>query len=118
MGGDITVDSDVGVGTRFSFTLSLGKTRSVPHSYRSLAGKKVLAVDDNATNRIVLERYLTGLIREMNELSQPHIIAMTANALEQDRDRCLQAGMNDYIAKPVRTKGLIEVLTRASARSE
>jgi hypothetical protein len=61
MGGDITVDSDVGVGTRFSFTLSLGKTRSVPHSYRSLAGKKVLAVDDNATNRIVLKRYLTGL---------------------------------------------------------
>lgn len=295
MGGDIQVESQVGAGTHFSFTLSLGKTRSVPHSYRSLAGKKVLAVDDNATNRIVLERYLTSLkmdyrlfaapedllaayredpdwqflildmhmpemdgrelaakvrtaaldadrsplivllsslgdgetnadlfdcsftkpvrprqladalvmlgrglpastdhavqveaerqfdltilvaednlvnqkvakgllrklgidadivangreavemlsqrnydvvlmdvqmpevdgleatrlIREMSELSQPHIIAMTANALEQDRDRCLQAGMNDYIAKPVRTKGLVEVLTRASAR--
>jgi CheY-like chemotaxis protein/HPt (histidine-containing phosphotransfer) domain-containing protein len=40
------------------------------------------------------------------------IIAMTAAAMEGDRDVCLAAGMDDYIAKPVRTELLLEVLGR------
>ncbi|MFK7914996.1 MAG: ATP-binding protein [Pseudomonadales bacterium] len=44
----------------------------------------------------------TRLIRVMDDLPQPHIIAMTANALEADRQQCLDAGMDGFIAKPIR----------------
>ncbi len=45
----------------------------------------------------------------------PHrlpIIAMTANAMQDDRKRCLAAGMDDYISKPITAKALREVLAR------
>jgi PAS domain S-box-containing protein len=40
------------------------------------------------------------------------IIAMTANAMQEDRERCLQAGMNDFITKPVQSQVLAHVLVR------
>ena len=44
--------------------------------------------------------------------SRPHIIAMTANALPEDREACFAAGMNDYVAKPIRADELAAALKR------
>ena len=38
------------------------------------------------------------------------IVAMTANAMKGDKEKCLQAGMNDYLTKPIQSKSLTEVL--------
>jgi signal transduction histidine kinase/DNA-binding response OmpR family regulator len=46
----------------------------------------------------------------------PYLIAVTANALAGDREECLQAGMDDYIAKPIQREELIAALGRAGAR--
>jgi len=56
----------------------------------------------------------TQAIRDL-PIKQPYIIAMTANAMSQDKDECLQIGMNDYIAKPMRLAEIMKILKNASA---
>ena len=38
--------------------------------------------------------------------SRPRIVAMTANAMHEDREACFAAGMDDYVAKPIRAEEL------------
>jgi CheY-like chemotaxis protein len=52
----------------------------------------------------------TRVIREMREIRQPHIVALTANAMDTDRQACLQAGMNDFLAKPFKASDLQQKL--------
>lgn len=54
----------------------------------------------------------TRHIREKLKLPQIPIIAMTAHAMKGDRQKCLAAGMNDYVAKPIDPKQLFDALRR------
>ena len=55
----------------------------------------------------ILDGYLaTKAIRKLNTNHKPFIIALTANALDGDRQKCLEAGMDDYITKPLSKKKL------------
>jgi two-component system, sensor histidine kinase and response regulator len=63
---------------------------------------------------------VTGRIRKKEENTGAHqpIIAMTAHALAGDRERCLAAGMDDYVAKPIRRAELTEALNKVCLASQ
>ena len=52
-----------------------------------------------------------------NSVVQPWIIALTANAFEQDRQLCLAAGMDDFVAKPFKQEALRDALMRTRSHS-
>ena len=61
-----------------------------------------------ATRRIV-ERWADG--------ERPWIVAMTAEAMQGDRERCLAAGMNDDVTKPIRVGELVAAIERTPRRA-
>jgi CheY-like chemotaxis protein/HPt (histidine-containing phosphotransfer) domain-containing protein len=170
MGGQIWVESEIGHGSAFHFTMRVGlaaaklqtdragttdRQAGVPGDARSQPQRhfNVLLVEDNAINLrlavTLLERWghrvtvaengqlavdqvarqvfdvvlmdmmmpvMDGLeaTQCIRALPMPGakvpIIAMTANAMDADRERCIQAGMNDYISKPIKAQELQDLL--------
>ncbi|MEZ4700742.1 MAG: response regulator [Rhodothermales bacterium] len=65
-------------------------------------------MDGLEASRCIVEKYPEG--------QRPFIIALTANAMQGDKERCLAAGMNDYISKPIRIEDLKEAFARVPVR--
>ncbi len=54
----------------------------------------------------------TRQIRKMDKVKDIHIIAMTANATKEDMQECMNAGMNDFVSKPIHKSKIEQALNR------
>ena len=111
----VAEDNAVNQKVAISMLARMGYTCEIANNGR----EAVLAVQNSAYDVVLMDVLMPELdgiqasqaIRALTDLeTQPRIIAMTANAMEGDRETCLRAGMNDYVSKPVRVQELVTAL--------
>ncbi|MDX9756699.1 PAS domain S-box protein [Sulfurimonas sp. RIFOXYB12_FULL_35_9] len=181
MGGTIGVESEMGMGSRFYFSVKMdlsdknktilkhnmprklssssnlhtgGKYSDYENIANSIGGAKILLVEDNVQNQEIATELLnkvgievvvanngkealekiderdfdgvlmdcqmpvmdgyeaTRVIREKKGFQTIPIIAMTANNTQSDKEQCFNAGMNDFVAKPIDVKNFYNVLMK------
>jgi signal transduction histidine kinase/DNA-binding NarL/FixJ family response regulator/PAS domain-containing protein len=78
--------------------------RQVPYDV-VLMDMEMPEMDGLTATKLICEQYSSS--------ERPYIIALTAYAMAGDRDKCLEAGMNDYLTKPIREQELIRALEQA-----
>ena len=96
------------------------KRMGLQHTLVSNGADALAAVKANKWNAVLMDCQMpvmdgyaaTRAIREHLKGRPLPIIALTANAMAADRQACLDAGMNDFLTKPVRQKALYEYLTK------
>jgi CheY-like chemotaxis protein len=57
------------------------------------------------------------ILEHWSDEQRPRIIAMTANAMEGDREACLAGGMDDYVSKPIRVEELVRALSESGPKT-
>lgn len=95
---------------RLGYNIDLASTGEEVLNYLSTGDYDLIFMDVQMPGKDGMET--TREIRRMDLTKQPVIIAMTANALQEDEQACLAAGMNDFLSKPVRIQSLQEIIHR------
>ncbi len=90
-------------------------------------GKQAVeAVQDNTFDLVLMDVQMpnmdgyeaTGTIRKTGRFTDLPIIALTANAMKGDREMCIDAGMNDYISKPIAANELFRIIRKWNPRKK
>jgi CheY-like chemotaxis protein/anti-sigma regulatory factor (Ser/Thr protein kinase) len=95
-----------------SFDLEVSIANNGEEAVHMLRGERFDAVLMDIQMPVMDGFQATYKIRRELNLDELPIIAMTAHALRGDRDKCMQAGMNDYLTKPINPRLLFDVLQR------
>ena len=109
-------DNAINQTVALSFLKRLGQRANVANTGR----KAVEMIADGHYDLVFMDMQMpemdgleaTAAIRKLDLPRQPRIIAITANVLEADRDRCLVAGMDGFISKPFRLEDLRQAICR------
>jgi len=122
MGGTISLTSKEGKGTEFVVTLNFKilEKATVYEPIPELVGARALVVDDDVHTCTSVSKMLREIeIRTLknNKKANIPIIAMTANAFEEDKKKAFKAGMNAHIAKPIDIKTILAVFDQVFGTS-
>ena len=122
MGGTISLTSKEGKGTEFVVTLNFKilEKATVYGPIPELVGARALVVDDDVhtcTSASKMLREIEMRTLKNNKKANIPIIAMTANAFEEDKKKAFKAGMNAHIAKPIDIKTILAVFDQVFGTS-